>query len=64
MTLKGKKLYPKDIHGIRGFAMTYKGLVTFTMTYKELTKKNYVTLSLLQSDLSLVKDLLFAAISF
>jgi hypothetical protein len=39
MTLKGKKLYPKDIHGIRGFAMTYKGLVTFTMTYKELTKK-------------------------
>jgi hypothetical protein len=39
MTLKGKKLYPNDIQEIRGFTMTYKGLVIFTVAYKELAKK-------------------------
>jgi hypothetical protein len=37
MTLKGKKLHPNDIQEIRGFVMTYKGLATFAMTYKEGT---------------------------
>jgi hypothetical protein len=37
VTLKGKKLHPDDIQGIRDFAMAYKDLATFAMTYKELT---------------------------
>jgi hypothetical protein len=35
MVMKGKKLHPDNIQEIRGFAMIYKGLATFTMTYKE-----------------------------
>jgi hypothetical protein len=36
MALKGKKLHPNDIHGIKGFTIAYKGLATFTMSYKDL----------------------------
>jgi hypothetical protein len=36
MALNGKKLHPDDIQEIRDFVMTYKGLVTFKMSYKEL----------------------------
>jgi hypothetical protein len=43
MTLKGKKLHPDYIQAIRDFVMTYKGLMTFTMSYKELAHyKKYV----------------------
>jgi hypothetical protein len=38
MALKGKKLHPNGIQEIRGFAMAYKGLATFIMTYKEFIK--------------------------
>jgi hypothetical protein len=37
MALKGKKLHPDDIQGIRDFAMAYKGPTTFAMAYKELS---------------------------
>jgi hypothetical protein len=36
MALKGKKLHPDGIQEIRDFAMTYKGLATFVVVYKEL----------------------------
>jgi hypothetical protein len=36
MALKGKKLHPNDIQGIKGFTIAYKGLATFTMSYKDL----------------------------
>jgi hypothetical protein len=36
MALKGKKLHPDDIQGIRGFTIAYKGLATAVMVYKEL----------------------------
>jgi hypothetical protein len=39
MALKGKKLHPDDIQGIRGFAMVYKGLAIFAIAYKELAQK-------------------------
>jgi hypothetical protein len=42
MALKGKKLHPDDIQGIRGFVMVYKGLTTFVMTYKKLAHKTYI----------------------
>jgi hypothetical protein len=37
MALKGNKLYPDGIQGIRGFAMAYKDLTTFAIAYKELS---------------------------
>jgi hypothetical protein len=37
MALKGKKLHPDDIQGIRDFVMAYKGPTTFAMAYKELS---------------------------
>jgi hypothetical protein len=36
MALKRKKLHSDGIQGIRDFAMSYKRLATFAMTYKEL----------------------------
>jgi hypothetical protein len=36
MALKGKKLHLNDIQGIKGFTIAYKGLATFTMSYKDL----------------------------
>jgi hypothetical protein len=45
MALKDKKLHPNDLQVIRDFTMTYKGLATFAMTYKELAQKNTTTLS-------------------
>jgi hypothetical protein len=38
MTLKGKKLHPDDIQGIRDFTMAYKDLATFAIAYKELAQ--------------------------
>jgi hypothetical protein len=38
MALKGKKLHPDSTQEIRGFAMAYKDLAIFAMTYKELTQ--------------------------
>jgi hypothetical protein len=43
IVLKGKKLNPDSIHGIRGFMMIYKGLATFTVAYKELTLKSWLS---------------------
>jgi hypothetical protein len=40
IALKGKKLHPNDIQGIRDFTMAYNGLTTFIMTYKELAHLN------------------------
>jgi hypothetical protein len=40
IALKGKKLHPNDIQGIRDFVMAYNGLTTFVMAYKELTHLN------------------------
>jgi hypothetical protein len=48
MALKGKKLHPDGIQGIRGFAMAYKGLATFTMAYKELALLRILHIELIQ----------------
>jgi hypothetical protein len=40
MALKGRKLHPDGIHGIRGFAMAYNGPATLAMTYKELAQEH------------------------
>jgi hypothetical protein len=38
MALKGEKLHPNDIQGIRDFAIAYNGLATFVIAYKELAQ--------------------------
>jgi hypothetical protein len=48
MAVKGNKLYPDDIHGIRYFTMAYKGLVTFVIAYKELALVYYSVKDVIQ----------------
>jgi hypothetical protein len=57
MVLKGKKLHPNSIQGIRGFAMAYKGLATFTHLFYFLFVKIFIFVLL-------TKHFLFYACTF
>jgi hypothetical protein len=46
MVLKGKKLHPDGVPGIKSFVIAYKDLTTLKMTYKELTLFNSMSCDL------------------